>query len=294
MIKDSDGEQRFYGIYRGTVANASDPEKQNRLKLNIPQVLGTEETGWAWPYRPSGIHVEVPVVGQGVWVMFEGGDVSFPIWLGVFGKTKNSNTELNLASLTTTQELTPYLVIERDTYNSETLNLGKTLAQLSTRAYGSFYDTTIQYQGGTTTVGSPAVTNTPTALRLNTTDFANRVRIVDGTKLTMQDRGIYNLQFSAQLDKTDSGTDTVDIWLRHNGIDVPNSATRIDLTGNNAKAVAAWNWLILVNSNNQNFEIMWASGDGDMRIYAEAAQTSPFAHPGIPSVIVTVDQVGMI
>jgi hypothetical protein len=294
MIKDSDGEQRFYGIYRGTVANASDPEKQNRLKLNIPQVLGTEETGWAWPYRPSGIHVEVPVVGQGVWVMFEGGDVSFPIWLGVFGKTKNSNTELNLASLTTTQELTPYLVIERDTYNSETLNLGKTLAQLSTRAYGSFYDTTTQYQGGTTTVGSPAVTNTPTALRLNTTDFANRVRIVDGTKLTMQDRGIYNLQFSAQLDKTDSGTDTVDIWLRHNGIDVPNSATRIGLTGNNAKAVAAWNWLILVNSNNQNFQIMWASGDGDMRIYAEAAQTSPFAHPGIPSVIVTVDQVGMI
>jgi hypothetical protein len=294
MIKDSDGEQRFYGIYRGTVANASDPEKQNRLKLNIPQVLGTEETGWAWPYRPSGIHVEVPVVGQGVWVMFEGGDVSFPIWLGVFGKTKNSNTELNLASLTTTQELTPYLVIERDTYNSETLNLGKTLAQLSTRAYGSFYDTTAQYQGGTTTVGSPAVINTPTAMRLNTTDFAHRVRIADGTKITMQDRGIYNLQFSAQLDKTDSGTDTVDIWLRHNGIDVPNSATRIDLTGNNAKAVAAWNWLILVNSNNQNFEIMWASGDGDMRIYAEAAQTSPFAHPGIPSVIVTVDQVGMI
>jgi hypothetical protein len=294
MIKDSDGEQRFYGIYRGVVTNSNDPTNQKRLKVNVPQVLGTEETGWAWPFRPAGVRIEAPVVGQGVWVAFEGGDASFPVWLGVFGETKNTKTELNLESLSTTQELSPYLVIERDVDNSQTLNIGKTISQLATRAYGSFYDTTNQYQGGTTTVASPAVANTPTAMRLNTTDFANRVRIVDGTKITMQDRGIYNFQFSAQFDKTDSGSDSVVVWLRHNGVNVPNSATRIELTGNNAKLVAAWNWLILVNSNNQNFELIWASADGDCRLFADIAQTSPFIRPGIPSLIVTVDQVGMI
>jgi hypothetical protein len=226
--------------------------------------------------------------------MFEGGDVSFPIWLGVFGKTKNTKTELNLESLSTAQELSPYLVVERDVDNSKTLNLGKTIAQLATKAYGSFYDTTAQYQGGTSTIASPAVVNTPTAMKLNSTDFASRVRIVSNSRITMQDRGIYNLQFSAQFDKTDSGTDQVDVWIRHNGVDVPNSATRLDFSGNNAKGVAAWNWLVLANSNNQYFEIVWASADGDLRLFAESAQTSPFTHPSIPSVIVTVDQVGMI
>jgi hypothetical protein len=294
MIKDSDGEQRFYGIYRGVVTSSNDPTNQKRLKLNVPQVLGNEETGWAWPFRPAGVRIEAPVVGQGVWVMFEGGDASYPVWLGVFGETKNTNTELNLESLATTQELNPYLVIERDIDNSQTLNLGKTLAQLSLTAYGAFYDTTTQYQGGTTTVASPAVSNTPTPIRLNTTDFASRVRITDGTKITLQDRGIYNLQFSAQLDKTDAGTDVFEIWLRHNGVDIPASSTKLNVYNNNGKIVAAWNWLITVNASNQNFELVWASADGNIRIYAEGAQTTPFARPSVPSVIVTVTQHGMI
>jgi hypothetical protein len=29
-------------------------------------------------------HREVPNIGQGVWVMFEGGDINFPLWVGVF------------------------------------------------------------------------------------------------------------------------------------------------------------------------------------------------------------------
>jgi hypothetical protein len=294
MIKDSDGEQRFYGIYRGVVSNANDPEKLGRVKLTIPQVLGSQETGWAWPYSPSGIHLEPPTIGQGAWAMFEGGDLSFPIWLGVFGETKNPNIEVSATSLPSNTALNPYLSVNYAKDGSKQLNLTETVVQLSTRGYGSFYDTTNQYQGGTTSIASPAVANTPTPIRLNTAELANGVSIIDGSKIFFSVRGVWNLQFSLQLDKTDSGDDPVQIWLRHEGVDVPWSNTTISVKSNNGKAVAAWNFLVHVTTNGQQFQIMWASTDANMRILASPQQTSPYASPGIPSVILTADLIGLI
>lgn len=86
MIKDSDGKARFYGMYRGVVADTRDPLNKNRIKVRIPQVLDNQVTEWAWPVSTSGLSLPLPLTGQGVWVMFEGGDVSFPIWVGPFGK----------------------------------------------------------------------------------------------------------------------------------------------------------------------------------------------------------------
>ena len=99
----------------------------------------------------------------------------------------------------------------------------------------------------------------------------------------------YNIQFSAQLDKTDSGVDFVDIWLRKNGSNVDHSNTRVEMPKVDAKLVAAWNWVVEASANDY-FEIAWSSADADMRIYAEGAQTTP-TRPAIPSVILTVTQV---
>ena len=83
MIKDESGNRRFFGMYRGIVTNNSDPLNRGRLKLVIPQVLLTEETGWVWAVvRPGIANVAVPV-GTPVWVMFEGGDPSYPVWVGM-------------------------------------------------------------------------------------------------------------------------------------------------------------------------------------------------------------------
>lgn len=78
--------QRYHGLYRAAVSSNKDPLNQRRLKLVIPVVLGKEPTNWAWPVDPAGVTLRPPKVGQGVWVMFENGDPSFPVWLGVFGK----------------------------------------------------------------------------------------------------------------------------------------------------------------------------------------------------------------
>jgi uncharacterized protein involved in type VI secretion and phage assembly len=77
---------RFYGKYRGTVADNNDPKQLGRLKANVPEVLGDVTSGWALPCAPysgdgSGQYT-LPANGAGVWIEFEAGDPSRPIWSG--------------------------------------------------------------------------------------------------------------------------------------------------------------------------------------------------------------------
>jgi Type VI secretion system/phage-baseplate injector OB domain len=45
-------DKRFYGIYEGSCTNNADPEGKYKIKLHIPQVLGQNETDWAFPCLP--------------------------------------------------------------------------------------------------------------------------------------------------------------------------------------------------------------------------------------------------
>jgi Type VI secretion system/phage-baseplate injector OB domain len=78
--------ERVLGKYRGIVLNNQDPEHRGRLQATVPEVLGEIPTGWATPCAPyagpgAGFFT-VPPPGAGVWVEFEAGDVSRPIWSG--------------------------------------------------------------------------------------------------------------------------------------------------------------------------------------------------------------------
>lgn len=82
-------EGRHYGKHRGFVADNDDPLNLGRLKATVPGLLGEAETGWALPAFPYGGASEqgfyaVPDVGAGVWVEFERGDLSYPIWTGTW------------------------------------------------------------------------------------------------------------------------------------------------------------------------------------------------------------------
>ena len=77
---------RHFGKHRGIVTNVDDPVGIARVKARVPEILGGEETGWALPALPYagegvGFHA-IPPVGAGVWIEFEAGDVSRPIWSG--------------------------------------------------------------------------------------------------------------------------------------------------------------------------------------------------------------------
>ncbi len=77
----------YFGKYRGVVIDNNDPLNRGRIKVNVPGVLGNMES-WAMPclpYTGNGVGSYVmPEAGSGVWVEFEAGDVSFPIWSGGF------------------------------------------------------------------------------------------------------------------------------------------------------------------------------------------------------------------
>jgi uncharacterized protein involved in type VI secretion and phage assembly len=82
-------EGRYFGKYRGLVTNNDDPDNLGRLKAKVPRVLGDEESGWALPALAYGGAAEqgffaVPDVGAGVWIEFEGGDLSYPVWSGTW------------------------------------------------------------------------------------------------------------------------------------------------------------------------------------------------------------------
>ena len=79
-------QNRFYGKYRGVVTDVD--ASTLRIRATVPAVLGTTPTGWCQPCVPyAGPNVGfffLPDAGAAVWIEFEGGDVSYPIWTGCF------------------------------------------------------------------------------------------------------------------------------------------------------------------------------------------------------------------
>jgi len=149
--------------------------------------------------------------------------------------------------------------------------------------YGSFYHTASMLNP------SPGTANT---MSLSTTDISNGV-VISGSindKIKFTNPGIYNIQFSAQLDKTSAGSDFITyIWIKQNDLDIPISNTAVTvLGGSNAKTVAAWNWFINASANDY-VQLMWASISADARVQYNA---SPTYGPAVPSLIVTANRVG--
>ncbi len=145
--------------------------------------------------------------------------------------------------------------------------------------YGAFHDSTTQ---------TAAVANTAYPIVLGATDLSLGVYLGAPTSRVYVDTGgIYNIQFSAQLDRTTPTDGIIWIWLRINGANVSDSASQIRIKGNNAEAIAAWNFLVRLNAGNY-FEIVWAADDTASRLQAIAAAG---VVPAIPSMILTVDNI---
>lgn len=88
-MRETNGTDKFYGMYRGTVFLNIDPDMRGRLILTVPDVLGDVPSSWAEPCAPlagppgpsMGVYL-VPPIGAGVWVEFEYGDPNRPVWVG--------------------------------------------------------------------------------------------------------------------------------------------------------------------------------------------------------------------
>ena len=142
--------------------------------------------------------------------------------------------------------------------------------------HASYFDTTTQ---------TNPVANAVNLFTYNSVETEFQVtRGTPTSKIYVNDTGIYNFQFSAQLDKTGGGKASIWIWPRINGVNVPDSATKIVIQGSTDEAVPAWNFLLVMKAGDY-FELAWQSNDTDVIVLAEAAASN---YPGIPSIILTV------
>jgi hypothetical protein len=155
---------------------------------------------------------------------------------------------------------------------------GLTASQIPTRYYGAFYDLTTQT--GSANVSGP--------VRLGNTQNSNGVSVVSGSRVTVTNTGVYNLQFSTQLFRNQGGTRVnTYLWFRVNGVNVPNSNTIVTTMTNNGYTVASWNYVDVYNAGDY-VELMWMpDGDHVSLVYVNA----PSGLPSIPSVILTLTQV---
>jgi hypothetical protein len=159
---------------------------------------------------------------------------------------------------------------------------GGVYGNTATGSYGSFYDTTTQ---------TNPVINVPRSMSLNSTDISNGVSISGSTNpfntyIKTENAGVYDIQFSAQLEKTSVGNTSIAyIWLRKNGVDLAETNTIVELS-QNGKGVAAWNWFVN-SAANDYYQIMWAADRTDIQL----STTTPALGPTIPSLIVTANRV---
>jgi len=152
----------------------------------------------------------------------------------------------------------------------------------ATGYWGSFWSTVTQTNAGATSVN---------LMTVNNSDPNNNDVVIGATssQIKVLNFGAYNIQFSAQFDKTDAGVDEFDIWLRLNGANLADTTGKIQITENNGVAIAAWNYILELNANDY-IEFAWFSSDVNMRVRYEPSQISP-TRPAIPSVIITVQQI---
>jgi uncharacterized protein involved in type VI secretion and phage assembly len=109
---------KYLGKYRGTVFNNVDPLQQGRIQAFVPDVLGNIPSTFAMPCLPlAGTqmgHYVIPTVGSGVWIEFEQGDPSFPIWVGCWYGSAAEVPAVALAGL----PAAPNIVLQSQGQNS--------------------------------------------------------------------------------------------------------------------------------------------------------------------------------
>jgi hypothetical protein len=143
-------------------------------------------------------------------------------------------------------------------------------------AHASYYDTTTQ---------TNPVANTVNLFRYNSvvSEFGI-TRGVPTSRIFIAQTGVYNFQFSAQLDKSGGSASAVYIWPRINGVNVPDSASKVVIDGPNSEIIPAWNFVLVLEANDY-FELAWESSDTNVVIPYVAATGNI---PAIPSIILTV------
>jgi hypothetical protein len=163
---------------------------------------------------------------------------------------------------------------------------------------------TFPYGAFSSGVTQSAASNTATALTFNTTDFANGFSIVSNSRITPDYPGLYNLQFSVQLQSLSNAPEDTYIWLKQY---TAATATLADIAGSTGVVgllarknpgdpshdIKGWNYYVSMAAGDY-LQIYWSTTNGtDVTIPYYAASASP-TKPATQSVVATMSFVSAI
>jgi hypothetical protein len=139
--------------------------------------------------------------------------------------------------------------------------------------------------------------NTPTIVKWNTLDSGLGFTLNSDNSATAQYSGVYKIDYSLQFANTNNAAHDVDVWLRVNDVDLPGSTSKITLQARKSAGVPSYvlavSFVVFKLNAGDIIKLYWATdkafivspaADGVYMEY-KPAQTSPFAHPSIPSAL---------
>lgn len=149
-------------------------------------------------------------------------------------------------------------------------------------------DSTDQYAGGN---------DTPTVVAWDTLESGYLWTLNAPGSATAAVAGVYTIRYSLQFVNTDNAIHDTVVWLKVNNVDVANSATYFSIPARkgvgNPSYVCGYSEATFTVAVGDEIELYWATDqaynttgpvDG-VYIFHDAAQTSPYARPAIPSAI---------
>jgi len=142
-----------------------------------------------------------------------------------------------------------------------------------------------------------ATANTATLLTLSNTDFSNAVSLQTGSKITVDNPGVYNLQFSVQVQNLDNAPQDMYIWLRQNGTDIVGSTGVLGLParknpGDPSHDIKGWNYFLSMKAG-EYIQIYWSPTIATFTIPTYAASGTP-TKPSTASVVATLSFVSAL
>jgi hypothetical protein len=142
-----------------------------------------------------------------------------------------------------------------------------------------------------------AVVDTPTPVKFNTVGVSNNISVTNNgsgnpTRITFANNGLYDVSVNLQIDNSAAADHTLRIWQRINGVDVAASSSVVSVpkVGDGGTTVFELNTLVQMTAG-QYLEIMYAVANVAVSLRFDAATTSPYVSPTVPSAIFIATQV---
>lgn len=224
---------------------------------------------------------------------------------GYFSSYQNGLTTLT-AEITGPSTTTPILVVSTTGFtNSGNIIIGEEIIGYTSTTPTSFAGTISRGQfsssksahaiGDYATEAASSVIGAATSMRIDNIIVSKNITCtVPDSKVFLTNSGVYNIQFSAQFLAYATAIDTVTVWLRKNGSDVPYTASVQEIPTKHGSIPGAI--ILALNimdafSAGDYVELYWSTLTGETVLATYPNGTSP-TRPASPSLIFTISQVG--